>query len=100
MYINIQGLPVELSAETIKAFQTHAEFCSHGTDWLVKNDPKLKLEAPLIGDVDNCIRRDCAAALENLMRLLHAACVGEVDFSSMDKDDYWQQLQELLDCVP
>ena len=96
MYINIQGLPIELSTETVNAFKAHAEFCSAGAEWLVKNDPKLNFEYPLIEAVNNSIRRDCDAALENLTRLVHAACLGEIDLSNLDKEDYWQQLEELL----
>ena len=96
MYINIQGLPVELSEETIKAFKAHADFCSNGTKWLVSNDPKSKLETPLINAVDDCIRRDCVAALENLTRLLQAACTSDIDYFNLNKDDYWEQLENLL----
>lgn len=39
MYIDIQGLPIKISPETIEAFLAHREFCSPGTDWLGKMTP-------------------------------------------------------------
>jgi hypothetical protein len=95
MYIDIQGLPIKISPETIEAFLAHREFCSPGTDWLGKNDPKCKLEAQLIEQVDARVQRDCERALSNLMEFLHYACREGVQFSNLDKDDYWSQLEGL-----
>jgi hypothetical protein len=95
MYVDIQELPVNISPETIGAILAHRAFCLSGTDWLGKYDPKCKLEAQLIEQVDARVQGDCEGALNNLMEFLHYACHEGVQFSILDKDDYWPQLEKL-----
>lgn len=98
MYITIQGFPVKLSDKTIQAFQAHKSFCSAGSGWLAIHDPKSKLELPLIQAVDSSIQDDCLASLEEILKVLHDACCGGLDFSNLNKDDYWEQLTQMVDC--
>jgi len=93
--IEIVGVKVAISQETVDAFEEHSAYCSAGTDWLVRNDPKAYKEQELIESVKDAIKADFDVAISGLTE--EEKDNAEEEFFDLTEDDWWDDLAEAIE---
>jgi len=93
--IEIVGVKVAISQETVDAFEEHSAYCSAGTDWLVRNDPKAYKEQELIESVKDAIKADFEVAISGLTE--EEKDNAEEEFFDLTEDDWWDDLAEAIE---
>ena len=93
--IEIVGVKVAISQETVDAFEEHSAYCSAGTDWLVRNDPKAHKEQELIESVKDAIKADFDVAISGLTPAQQEDA--EEAFFELREDDWWDDLGEAIE---
>jgi len=93
--IEIVGIKVTVSQETVDAFEEHSAYCSAGTDWLVRNDPKAHKEQELIESVKDAIKADFDVAISGLTE--EEKDNAEEEFFDLTENDWWDDLAEAIE---
>ena len=93
--IEIVGVKVAISQETVDAFEEHSAYCSAGTDWLVRNDPKAHKEQELIESVKDAIKADFEVAISGLTE--EEKDNAEEEFFDLTEDDWWDDLAQAIE---
>ena len=93
--IEIVGIKVTVSQETVDAFEEHSAYCSAGTDWLVRNDPKAHKEQELIESVKDAIKADFDVAISGLTE--EEKDNAEEEFFDLTEDDWWDDLAQAIE---
>ena len=93
--IEIVGIKVTVSQETVDAFEEHSAYCSAGTDWLVRFDPKAHKEQELIESVKDAIKADFDVAISGLTE--EEKDKAEEEFFDLTEDDWWDDLAQAIE---
>jgi hypothetical protein len=93
--IEIVGIKVTVSQETVDAFEEHSAYCSAGTDWLVRFDPKAHKEQELIESVKDAIKADFDVAISGLTE--EEKDNAEEEFFDLTEDDWWDDLAQAIE---
>jgi len=93
--IEIVGIKVTVSQETVDAFEEHSAYCSAGTDWLVRFDPKAHKEQELIESVKDAIKADFEVAISGLTE--EEKDNAEEEFFDLTEDDWWDDLAQAIE---
>ena len=93
--IEIVGIKVTVSQETVDAFEEHSAYCSEGTDWLVRFDQKAHKEQELIESVKDAIKADFDVAISGLTPAQQEDA--EEAFCALREDDWWDDLGEAIE---
>jgi len=93
--IEIVGIKVTVSQETVDAFEEHSAYCSAGTDWLVRFDPKAHKEQELIESVKDVIKADFDVAISGLTE--EEKDNAEEEFFDLTEDDWWDDLAQAIE---
>ena len=93
--IEIVGIKVTVSQETVDAFEEHSAYCSAGTDWLVRFDPKAHKEQELIELVKDSLKADFQVAISGLTPAQQDDA--EEEFFDLTEDDWWDDLAEAIE---
>jgi hypothetical protein len=93
--IEIAGIRVTVSQETVDAFEEHSAYCSAGTDWLVRFDPKAHKEQELIESVKDAIKADFDVAISGLAE--EEKDNAEEEFFDLTENDWWDDLAEAIE---
>jgi hypothetical protein len=93
--IEIVGVKIAISQETVDAFEEHSAYCSAGTDWLVRFDPKAHKEQELIESVKDAIKADFDVAISGLTE--EEKDNAEEEFFDLTEDDWWDDLAQAIE---
>ena len=93
--IEIVGVKVAISENTVDAFEGHAAFCSAGQAWLIRNDPEAYKEQELIELVKEALEADFQAAISGLTADEQDEFSDE--FSDLREDDWWYDLADAIE---
>ena len=93
--IEIVGVKVAISQATLDAFDDHAAYCSAGSAWLVRNDPKAHKEQELIESVKDSLEADFDLAISGLNPAQQEDA--EEAFFELREDDWWDDLGEAIE---
>ena len=93
--IEIVGVKVAISENTVDAFEGHAAFCSAGQAWLIRNDPEAYKEQELIELVKEALEADFQAAISGLTADEQDEFSDE--FSDLRVDDWWYDLADAIE---
>ena len=93
--IEVVGVKVAISQNTLDAFDDHAAYCSAGSAWLVRNDPKAHKEQELIELVKDAIKADFEVAISGLNPAQQEDA--EEAFFELREDDWWDDLGEAIE---
>ena len=95
--IEIVGIKVTVSQETVDAFEEHSAYCSAGTDWLVRNDPKAHKEQELIESVKDAIKADFDVAISGLTEEERYELSDE--FMELEDQEWWEYLSDGIEAM-
>ena len=95
--IEIVGVKVAISENTVDAFEGHAAFCSAGQAWLIRNDPEAYKEQELIELVKEALKADFEAAISGLTEDEQDEFSDE--FSDVREDDWWYDLEDAIEAM-
>ena len=92
--IEIVGIKVAVSQNTVDAFDDHAAYCSAGSAWLIRNDPKAHKEEELIELVKDSLKADFEVAVSGLTPAQQDDAAEA--FFELREDDWWDDLGEAI----
>jgi hypothetical protein len=95
--IEIVGVKVAISQNTVDAFEGHAAFCSLGQAWLIRNDPEAYKEQELIELVKEALTVDFKVAISGLTEDEQDEFSDE--FSDVREDDWWYDLGDAIEAM-
>jgi hypothetical protein len=93
--IEIVGVKVAVSQETVEAFEEYAAYRSAGTDWLIRFDPKANKVQELIELVKDAIKADFDVAISGLTE--EEKDNAEERFFDLTEDDWWDDVAKAIE---
>lgn len=92
--IELLNQVVTISEETEYCIARHDEFCSHGQDWLLKQDPNCDKELTLIEAAKSAFMEDFERGIKHFPEDIQDELMDE--FLGLDDKDYWWDLRKAV----